>query len=453
MSYQDAGAVTEALQPPEQPGGESIQDMVREAGWQVSAVDWVFTQVTGESIVEKVIMPITGDFNRIAMNGEAWRTVGTAIGALGDTMESNVGTVRESWNGNAAVQHEMFVRTVWKGGLFVEAQIANLVGMAFDKVAEGSRLLCAKALDLLSWLVDKLIDAIAKIWIPAYGWVKAAQLVWDAYQLYTKIMDIIEAVKAIIESAQSIMQSVQSIGSQLAQIKDVRSVDDAIALATGIASDAQSIAEQTNSIRDNASQISSDLNEASGHVRDVAQGTRELPGNLRDGWNETRDNWDEQQQRLRDAPGEAWNAAREGVTDGAQNAWNSTREGAASAWDSVRDGSAAQNAWNSARDGVTNYAQEQYQEQVGQYVDAARDAPGAIRDGAQNAWNSASSAPGNVASAAQSVWSDPSGAASQAWNAGTGAASEWAGAAEHRENLGETGSNARDAWDALRGRS
>lgn len=250
--YADKIELGSVLQPPADTSGAKIEELIKQQGWQVQAVDWAFTKVTGESIVQKVIMPITGDYTRIQLNGDAWRTGAEAMNTMSANLNAGVDQVRESWEGAAAVAHEVFVKAVWKAGLLAEAQVAKLIAKGFDKVAEGSKKLCQKALDLIKFLVNKLIDAIKKAWVPAYGWIKAAELIWDAYQIYRKIMEIVAAVKRIIETAKQLHETISQVPSQLGKIKDVRSVGEAIAVGKEISQSATEIKDGAGSIRDDA---------------------------------------------------------------------------------------------------------------------------------------------------------------------------------------------------------
>lgn len=254
VAFDGGDSIFAALEPPE-PGDVDIQAMIEDAGWEVTAVDWIFEQITGESLVEKVIMPITGDFNKIKQDGNAWTRVGESMRAFGETMKANADTLREDWRGPAAMAHEVYVDAGWKAGFTVEAKIADTVATGFAKVAEGSQKLCEQALKLLKKLVRKLIEAIAESWVPVYGWIRAADMVWSAYQIYQMILQIIEMVKDIISSVQEIFQSLRSIGSQLAKIKDVRSGGDLADVALNVSGEVGDIKTEVGEIKSDAAGI------------------------------------------------------------------------------------------------------------------------------------------------------------------------------------------------------
>lgn len=237
---------------------DNIADMVADAGFEVGAVNWVFEQVTGESLIEKCIMPITGDFNKIGHDGDAWRKVSDAMGEFADTMRDNDHILSQHWAGAGATAHTVYVDVGWKAGLIVEGKIAETIGKGFDKIADVSKKLCKEALKLLKKLVDKCIEAAAEIWVPLAGWAAAAEKVWAAYQIYRMVLDIIEQVKDIIAAVQQIFADCKAIGSQLAKIKDIRSVSDAIDVGANIADSAGDIKKQGGDIKDSTGNIVDD---------------------------------------------------------------------------------------------------------------------------------------------------------------------------------------------------
>lgn len=233
MAYSDVTSVSALLRTPTANAG-GIEQMISSSSIKVQVVDWIFKQVTGRSLVQMIIQPITGDWSRIAANGEAWRSASQAMLAMADNLSGNIDELRSHWSGAASDSFGVHVQEVWRGALESQAQIAELIGKAFDTVAEEGRKLVQEALKELEKLVDKLIEAIAVIWVPFAGWARAVQMVWDAFQLFQAIMQIIQAVRNIIEAAQNLFHAVSQIKSALEAIPDVRSLDDVVDIANRI---------------------------------------------------------------------------------------------------------------------------------------------------------------------------------------------------------------------------
>jgi len=233
MAYADRTPVAGLLRSPTANAG-GLEQMISGASIQVQVVDWIFKQVTGRSLIQTIIEPITGDWSRIAANGEAWRSAGQAMLAVSENLSANLPQLREQWSGAASDSFGTHIEQVWQDALRAQSELAELVGRGFDTVAEEGRKLCQQAIQELEKLVDKLIQAIAVIWVPFAGWARAVQMVWDAFQLFQAIMEIIQAVRGIIEAAQNLFDAVSQIKSALEAIPDVRNLDDAIEIANRI---------------------------------------------------------------------------------------------------------------------------------------------------------------------------------------------------------------------------
>ena len=234
MAYADTTPVGGLLRTPTANAG-GLERLIAGSGVQVQVVEWIFKQVTGRSLVQTIIEPITGDWSRIAANGEAWRSAGQAMLAISENLSANLPELREHWSGAASDSFGTHIDQVWHDALQAQSELAEVVGRGFDTVAEEGRRLCQEAIKELEKLVNKLIEAIAVIWVPFAGWARAVQMVWDAFQLFEAIMEIIQAVRGIIEAAQNLFDAVSQIRSALEAIPDVRNLDDAVAVATRLA--------------------------------------------------------------------------------------------------------------------------------------------------------------------------------------------------------------------------
>ena len=263
MSYSDVDPVGGHLQPPEIRSG-GLEEMIADQSIQVQAVDWIFERITGRSLIETIIMPITGDWTRIAANGDAWRSVGAAVDAISNNLTANVEILRQHWTGGAADSFANHVNTVWAGALTAESALARLLGDGFEVVAEVSQQLCQEALDLLQRLVDKLLEAIAMLPVPFVGWARAIKIVWDAYQIYQSIMGIIETIRGVIEAAQQLLDAVGRIRGALEMIPDVRDVGDALDLARQLTGGVDDAVAAADSVQDRVDAAGNGFNQATG---------------------------------------------------------------------------------------------------------------------------------------------------------------------------------------------
>ncbi|HEY0637456.1 MAG TPA: WXG100 family type VII secretion target [Pseudonocardiaceae bacterium] len=233
MAYTDTNPVSTLLRTPTANSG-GIESLVANASPQVQVVDWIFKMVTGKSLVQTIIEPIAGDWSRIAANGEAWRSASQGIVAIAENLSGNVPQLQNNWSGAASDSFANHITSVWDQALRAQAELTELIGKGLDTIAEEGKKLVDQIMAELEKLVNKLIEAIAVIWVPFAGWARAVQMVWDAFQLFQAIMEIIQAIQGIIEAAQALFEAVGQIKSAIESIPDVRSAEDALAVINRI---------------------------------------------------------------------------------------------------------------------------------------------------------------------------------------------------------------------------
>ncbi|MGH3822108.1 MAG: hypothetical protein ACRDRA_04600 [Pseudonocardiaceae bacterium] len=249
--YADTKAVASYLSAPALDSGATFADKIAQQGPQVQVVNWIWEQVTGQNLVEALIAPITGDWARIAANGEAWRNVGNAVEQISGNLSDNVGKLDPYWNGEAAQAFRRHIELAWFAGLYAEGAVAKTIAKGFKFVADQSERLCQEALDLITKLVDKLVSAAATFAIPIVGQARAIKIVWDAYQIYQAIMGIYEAIKATIDATRQLVESLGNISSALESIKDVQNLSNLAELGQELNANSSAVQGQAQSVQDN----------------------------------------------------------------------------------------------------------------------------------------------------------------------------------------------------------
>lgn len=273
--YQDPRPVAASLKQPEVDRA-SLNDVLQDQGWGVQAVNWVFEAVTGESLVATIITPITGDWSKIRADGDAWRMVGNAMNDVSYNLTDAVGKVRDHWDGDAARAHEKYVALGWKAALFAEMGVAQLIAKGFDTVAAGAEALGKQAARLLDYLVNKLLEAAATVWIPVAGWIKAAEMVWNAYQIYRRVMDIIDTVQKLIADVKSLFDAVGRVFSAIGKLKDADSLAEAMNATQEVAEAGRDVRNSINDIHDDMTSIKDSATEIADRGHDVASKVREF---------------------------------------------------------------------------------------------------------------------------------------------------------------------------------
>jgi RHS repeat-associated protein len=270
---------------PDTSGGPTVEEAIREAGFEVQVVNWIWEQVVGTNLVESIITPITGDFEKIAQQAGQWENVCDALQAIRNNLNAGLGELQPGWQGSAADEFRNLIGTKWTLGIEADAQAAKLIGFALKKVAEGSRRACDQALELIKKLVDKLIEAAATAPIPVVGWGRAVKLVYDGIQIYNAIMQLIEGIRAVIEGAQQVIQGVQQVGTALSKLDDISNLNDALNVANETGEGVANVAGGVSSVRDGLQQTTSaaaDVADSASSARDNAHGLADERAAARD---------------------------------------------------------------------------------------------------------------------------------------------------------------------------
>lgn len=267
-------------------GGSSVEEAISEAGFQVQAVNWVWEKVVGEDLVESIITPITGDFEQIARGAAQWNNVRDALQAVRNNLNGGLDELQPHWQGEGSAAFSNKIRTIWTIGIEADAQAAKLIGIALEKVADGSRAACDQILGLIEYLVNKLIEAAAMLPIPVVGWGRAVLLVKDAMQIYNKIMDLINGVRMIIDGAQQVIQGIQQVGTALSKIDDINSLNDFFNTANQVGQGAFAVKQGAQAMGEGATQAASaagELRQTAASAADNARGLAAERGAATDG--------------------------------------------------------------------------------------------------------------------------------------------------------------------------
>lgn len=255
-----------------QDSGDDLKAAIEDAGWRVQAVNWVYEQVTGQNLVESLIAPITGDFAKIEQNAAAWQKVGGALSAIRENLNDGVSELRETWDGRGAVAFETLLVGTWTVALEGDAMVAGLIGQGFQKAAEVSRRMCDKALELISKLVDRLIETAVTGWIPAAGWANVVRNVIKCIDIVMAVLAIFEALKQMYDGLVQLIEGIRSTGTSLMKVQDVRSPGDAVDLGFEITENATGAVEGATAVRGGAAQASQSAQDARSTARSSGSG-------------------------------------------------------------------------------------------------------------------------------------------------------------------------------------
>ncbi|GAA2666621.1 MULTISPECIES: hypothetical protein [Actinosynnema] len=217
-----------AAAPEDRPGRQSTKELIEKAGWKIQGVNWIYEQVTGENLIESLINPLLGDFEKIDANAAAWDRVAKSLDSVRHNVDAGAGQLGPHWDGDAAQSFETRMRTLWVVAIEADSQVARIVGNQFQSTASACRTATGLALSLLDKLVGKLVEAAMTAWIPVVGWGRAVWMVYDAVQIVDAIRKIIISIQTLIEGVQGMVNGLKGMGTALMKLKDVRDVGDAL---------------------------------------------------------------------------------------------------------------------------------------------------------------------------------------------------------------------------------
>jgi len=219
--------------PEDRPGRQSTKELIEKAGWKIQGVNWIYEKVTGENLVESLINPLLGDFEKIDANARAWDNVSKALDSVRHNVDAGADQLNPHWNGSAAQGFERRMDTMWVIAIEADSQVARIIGDKFKSMANTCRTLTGLALSLLDYLCQKLMEAVILAPIPVVGWGKAVWVVYDCIQIVDRIRKIIIAVQTLIEGVQGMIDGIKAMGTALMKLKDVRDVGDLLDVVDG----------------------------------------------------------------------------------------------------------------------------------------------------------------------------------------------------------------------------
>ncbi|SDP87458.1 WXG100 family type VII secretion target [Actinopolyspora xinjiangensis] len=282
MAFADVDDPTAKLeQRTGQADAETLKSAIEGASWQVQGVNWIYEQVTGQNLVESLISPITGDFAKIEQNAKAWTDIAESLRAVRRNLNHGVSDLRQSWDGAAAVAFETMMVGTWTAALEADAAVADLVSTAFTKAADTSKTLCSKILELITKLVNRLIQAACTAWIPVGGWANAVRIVIRCVDIVFMIMDLIQAIIRMYEGVKQVVEGVESTGTSLAKIQDVASGDGP--RGTGDAVNAaldrtRGLSDSVSGVTDGVDQVREGATRVRGGASDVRRTASDMRG-------------------------------------------------------------------------------------------------------------------------------------------------------------------------------
>ncbi|MCT2582851.1 hypothetical protein [Actinophytocola gossypii] len=250
-----------------------------DTGGVLTVLDWIWSEFDvdgGKGFTDSMISPLAGNYNSIAANGEAWRSVGTNFGLLAASLGNNASTLAtEYWEGEAATTFEQFFDLFWKkGAVWAGEALGEFVAKGFDKIADVSKRIAQLAVDCINRLIT-VARKIATKALPVVGWAwtaiqSAAKWVGkifgvDIDDLYDDIMSIINTAQAVFDlftSMDQVVQSMEGYFNTLSELLATVQTIPEIGNLTDAVETAETINEQTTAMNEQETQVTEGINSA-----------------------------------------------------------------------------------------------------------------------------------------------------------------------------------------------
>jgi hypothetical protein len=180
----------------------------------------VFGVADGQSFADSVIIPLTGNYNSIKANGDAWQQAGLMFGSMAATIGANAVTLlTEHWQGQAADMFSAFVTNFWtRGAVYAGEQVGKFLASGFTAISEFSKKLAEAAMMVIRRIFQIAQRLLTKA-IPGFGQAKMVlEFVGKAVGLdVDTIIDDVNRFRALYKQLDAIYRQigklVESVGN------------------------------------------------------------------------------------------------------------------------------------------------------------------------------------------------------------------------------------------------
>jgi hypothetical protein len=270
--YRPKGHFTDAesvMEKPPEVETKKLSDVMEGEHWGTDAINWFyenFISTNGKGLYDELILPLTGDFNRINANGAAWKHAGEMFWSTSANLSKNTTMLTDDhWSaGKAANAFHNHVELAWTPVLLIARESCNWMGKGFEAIAKESIKAADKCAELLNRILMKITTLAIKR-LNLYGFASSAANVGVKWLMHgfklegkdfpfwgdvIEIKNIIEAVynlhetiKQLVEAVKKYFNGFKQVMNAASQIPDIDSTHKAVDVADGFRSGAKEMKE------------------------------------------------------------------------------------------------------------------------------------------------------------------------------------------------------------------
>lgn len=261
--------VKSVMQQPPEVEKKTLGDVMEGAHWGTDAINWFyenFISRNGKGLYDELILPLTGDFNRINANGAAWKHAGEMFWNTSANFSANATKlVDDHWSdGSASKAFHNHVELAWTPVLLIARESCNWMGKGFEEIAKQSIKAADKCAELLNRILTKITTLAIKR-LNAYGFATSLANVgvkWLAHgfklegkdfpfwgdvieikNIIQAVMNLHETIKAMVEAIKKYFDGFKQVMNAASQIPDIDSTHKAIDVADGFRSGTKAMKE------------------------------------------------------------------------------------------------------------------------------------------------------------------------------------------------------------------
>ncbi|OKI36895.1 hypothetical protein A6A25_20590 [Saccharothrix sp. CB00851] len=196
--YEDQVAVDGVLIAPRS-HDDRMNRQIEQIGGTLGTIDDIWRWCFGESLLDQVFTPISGDWGRLRSIADGWDNLGTAAKGVEDNLTAFKVRLGQTWQGPAAARFDSYLNQ-WRNALSNErVMTADLAAFVRD-IAENAEAAFVMIATTLNLVVDIVLTARKISAVPGYNQLKAITKLKEAASAAEKIFEVLKALFDLVES-------------------------------------------------------------------------------------------------------------------------------------------------------------------------------------------------------------------------------------------------------------
>lgn len=196
--YEDQIAVEGVLIAPNSHDDE-MNRQIEQIGGKLGMIDDIWRFFFGESLLDKVFTPISGDWGQLRSIADGWDNLGTAAKGVEDNLTAFKVRLGQTWQGPAAARFDGYLDQ-WRNALSNERIMTADLAVFVRDIADNAKAVFGVIATTLNLVVDIVLTARKISVVPSYNQLKAITKLKEAASAAKKIFDVLKELVSLVES-------------------------------------------------------------------------------------------------------------------------------------------------------------------------------------------------------------------------------------------------------------